>query len=78
MLTAEPESDTKSQVSSTFTSVTIKTSQLPANLDTEFLLLDLRDPEEYEEFHIREALNYPGPNIKRDKPIPELYLYKNK
>ena len=48
------------------------------NLDTEFLLIDLREPEEYEDFHIKEAINYPGPNIKRDKNLPELYLYKNK
>jgi rhodanese-related sulfurtransferase len=48
------------------------------NLDTEFLLLDLREHEEYEEYHIKEALSYPGPNIKRDKPIAELYHYKNR
>lgn len=34
LIELEPESDTKSQISSTFTSVTIKTSQLPMNLDT--------------------------------------------
>ena len=28
-------------------------------------------------FHIKEALNYPAPNIGRDKIIPELYRFKN-
>jgi len=41
-------------------------------------LLDLRDPEEYEFWRIKEALNYPAPNIGRDKIIPELYRFKNK
>ena len=38
------ESDTISQAPSNFTNVTIKTTQLPMNLDTEFLLIDLREP----------------------------------
>ena len=41
-------------------------------------MLDLRDPDEYEQFHIKEALNFPGPRIKQDKIIPQLYQYKNK
>jgi len=41
------------------------------------LLLDLRDPEEYALFHIKEALNFPAPNIGRDKLIPELFRFKN-
>lgn len=58
--------------------MTIKTEQLPVGVDTDFLLIDLREPEEYEQFHIREALNYPGTHIKRDKFLPQLYAYKNK
>ena len=42
------------------------------------MLIDLREPEEYEQYHIKEALNYPGTHIKRDKFIPQLYAYKNK
>jgi centrosomal protein CEP41 len=41
-------------------------------------LVDLRDPEEYDQFHIREALNFPGTRIKTDKFLPQLYAYKNK
>ena len=28
-------------------------------------------------FHIKEAINYPAPNIGRDKMIPELFRFKN-
>lgn len=44
---------------------------------TKFLLLDLRDPEEYALWRIKEAINYPAPNIARDKMIPELFRFKN-
>jgi centrosomal protein CEP41 len=37
----------------------------------------MRDPEDYAQFHIKESLNYPAPNIGRDKIIPELYRFKN-
>ena len=45
--------------------------------NTKFLLLDLRDPEEYDLWRIKEALNYPAPNIGRDKLIPELFRFRN-
>lgn len=37
---------------------------------TQMLLLDMREEEEYLLSHIKGALNYPGPNISRDKWIP--------
>jgi len=51
---------------------------LPVGVDTDFVLIDLREPEEYEQFHIKEAINFPGPNITRDKFIPQVLSYKNK
>lgn len=47
------------------------------------MLLDLREPEDYELFHINEgkrsfksvAINFPAPNIGRDKIIPELFRF---
>jgi len=45
---------------------------------TSFLLLDLRDPEEYDFWRIKESISYPAANIARDKMIPELYRFKNK
>lgn len=41
-------------------------------------MLDLRDPDEYDFWRIKEAINYPAANIGRDKIIPELYRFKNK
>lgn len=73
----QPDEDARSQVSN-LTSITIKTEQLPTGIQTDFLLIDLREPEEYEKYHIREALNFPGTHIKRDKFIPQMYNYKNK
>ena len=58
--------------------VTYATEMLGITQNTKFLLLDMRDQEEYQMFHIKEALNYPAPNIGRDKIIPELFRFKNK
>jgi centrosomal protein CEP41 len=58
--------------------MTYATEMLGLTNDTKFLLLDLRDPEEYTLYRIKEALNYPAPNIARDKTIPELFRFKNK
>ena len=45
--------------------------------NTTFLLLDLRDPDEYELWRIKEAINFPCANIARDRTIPELFRFKN-
>ena len=45
--------------------------------NTSFLLLDMRDPDDYDLWRIKEAINYPAPNIGRDKMIPELFRFKN-
>eukprot|EP00347_Sterkiella_histriomuscorum_P023420 403334708 len=57
--------------------VTYATEMLGINQNTKFLLLDLRDPEEYSLWRIKESLNFPAPNIARDKTIPELFRFKN-
>jgi centrosomal protein CEP41 len=72
-----PEEDVRSQASN-LTSITIQTTQLPTGLETDFLLIDLREPGDYDEYHIKEALNFPGPRIKQDKTLPQLYQYMNK
>jgi len=63
---------------SKLSSVTSATEQLVLGDSSEFLLLDLREPEEFELFHIKESLSYPAPNLGRDKVIPELFKFKNK
>ena len=45
--------------------------------ETKFILLDLREEEEYNQFHIREAINFPAPNISRDKTFGQLLRFKN-
>lgn len=57
--------------------MTYATDMLGLTQNTKFLLLDLRDPEEYELWRIKEALNYPAPNISRDKLIPEIFRFRN-
>ena len=57
--------------------VTVATQQLGLNSESEFILLDLREQEEYNLYHIREAICFPAPNISRDRFIPELYRFRN-
>jgi len=45
--------------------------------ETKFILLDLREEEDYGKFHIREAINFPAPNISRDKTFSQLLRFKN-
>ena len=42
------------------------------------LLLDLRDPEQYKLSHIKGSINFPSPNIARDKFTLKIYEFKNK
>lgn len=62
---------------SQISAVTYATEMLGITQNTKFLLLDMRDPEDYQLYHIKEAINYPAPNIGRDKIIPELFRFKN-
>ena len=61
----------------TVSAVTYATDALGITDQTSYLLLDLRDPEEYDFWRIKEAINYPAANIGRDKVIPELFRFKN-
>jgi centrosomal protein CEP41 len=58
--------------------VTYNTEQLGITGETTFLLLDMREECEYDDFHIKESLNFPAPNVTRDKIIPELFRFRNK
>ena len=59
------------------TAITYATDMLGITANTTFLLLDLREPDEYNDWHIKESINFPAANIGRDKTIPELYRFKN-
>lgn len=43
-----------------------------------YLILDVRDPEDFEVCHVTEAVSYPAPRISQDRITPQLYSYKNK
>ena len=58
--------------------VTCTTDMLGITQDTKFILLDLRDEDEYKQYHIKEAINFPAPNISRDKVFGQLLRFKNK
>ncbi len=57
--------------------VTCTTDMLGITAETKFILLDMRDEDEYRDFHIREAINFPAPNISRDKMFAQLLRFKN-
>jgi centrosomal protein CEP41 len=46
--------------------VTYTTEQLGITSDTKYILLDLREEDEHERYHIKESINFPAPNISRD------------
>ena len=46
--------------------------------DTDFLQLDLRLPDEYESFHIKDSINFPAYLIPREHFISQIYEFKNK
>lgn len=56
----------------------MKTQYFELNDDTDFLLLDLREPSDFENYHIKEAINFPEPLLNRDRFLPVIYQYKNK
>ena len=66
-----------SMAASEFSVVTVNTEALGITENSEFVLLDLREPEEYEQYHIKEAISFPAPNITRDRILPEVFRLKN-
>lgn len=45
--------------------------------ETKFILLDLREEDEYKKYHIKESISFPAPNISRDKIFSQLLRFKN-
>lgn len=44
----------------------------------DFLLIDLRNGEEHEKYHIKESLNIPGMFFNQDRIPSDVFYYKNK
>jgi centrosomal protein CEP41 len=57
--------------------VTCTTDMLGITSQTKFILLDLREEEDYKKWHIKESINFPAPNITRDKTFGQLLRFKN-
>ena len=79
---SEERKDNQSSVSvrtgvSQATAITYATEMIGITANTSFLLLDLREADEYNLWRIKESVNFPAPNIARDKMIPDLYRFKN-
>ena len=68
----------KSVVESLHTQIT-SSAQIVGDLSkiVKFLLVDLREPEEFEEFRIKESINMPYYQISRDKYPNDMYMMKN-
>ena len=62
---------------STSSAITCSTEMMGITENTKFILLDLREEEEYNQYHIKESLNFPAPNINRDKTFSQLLRFKN-
>ena len=70
-------SQTGSVVSCADSVVTCTTEMLGITAETKFVLLDLREEEEYKKWHLKESINFPAPNINRDKQFGQLLRFKN-
>jgi centrosomal protein CEP41 len=60
------------------TAVTYATEMLGNLSEIDYLILDLREECDYERIHIKDALNFPGYNISRDKFTHQMIMMKNK
>lgn len=66
-----------SVAASEFSVITVNTEALGITENSEFVLLDLRDEDDYNKYHIKEAISFPAPNITRDRILPQVYRLKN-
>lgn len=57
---------------------TVKQEVIEINEDTDFVLVDFREPDEFRGFHIKEAVNMPASYVHRENAIPEVRDLKNK
>lgn len=64
--------------SETVTHIT-SSSQIVGDLSKiiKFIIIDLREPEEFASFHIKEAISMPYYNVSREKYPSEMFLIKN-
>lgn len=66
-----------SEAPSAYSVITVNTEALGVCQDTEFVVLDLRNEDEFQRFHIKDSINFPAPNITRDRILPQVFRLKN-
>ena len=77
----EFKGNSKNSIFSTnYSSITAQSNNFrPKDINNKyFIIIDLRDKEEYDKLHIIESINFPAINIKRDKFPLDMVLMKNK
>jgi len=67
-----------SDTASVTSSVIYENDISPDLKNTEFLVMDIRDSEDYEKCHIDGAISFPAVNLRRDHCPPLVYGFKNK
>ena len=84
------QEETKSQLSDMYSNFTGGTRQtlmtlktvanevVDINDETDFIVLDLRNPEEYEDYHIKDAESFPAPFVNRNSFKSHILQFKNK
>ena len=75
--TTKKTSLTKKTNKTQMTSITYATEMLGNLEDLSFILLDLREKSDYDNYHIKEAISFPSANILRDKFSTEMYSFVN-
>lgn len=62
---------------SQFSRFSVFTIEGEVKTQEDFVLLDLRDPDDFVTYHIRFAQSFPSPNVTRDRILPEMFRLKN-
>ena len=57
--------------------MTSNTEALLRQEDTEYVVLDLRDEDEFARYHLCDSINFPAPYIMRDRVPNEIFRMKN-
>lgn len=70
--------NTNASHASIMTLKTVYNEIVDINDETDFILLDIREPEDFYKFHIKESVSFPSPNINRDKYTQLIHEFRNK
>ena len=57
---------------------TVTNEVVDINDETDYVILDLREPDEYREYHIKDSISFPVPLVNRNQFNKTIIEYKNK